>query len=111
METFTTLNNIRADLVVARVYIDRYRRLHHFSRFAHAQGCRQVQPFVGLDEILRHNAVRDAGTSIVSDTYHTASYVWLKDDSKAAQVAANISKEQNPYVQSVYFRSPLPGGC
>jgi len=55
-------------------------------------------------------AVSDAGTSIVSDTYHTASYLWIKDKSRAAQTAANISHLQNPYIQSVYFRSQRPQG-
>lgn len=52
-----------------------------------------------------NDAVAAAGTSIVRDTYHTAAYAWLKDGSKAAAAAANISHQRKPYIQSVYFRT------
>jgi arylsulfatase A-like enzyme len=55
-------------------------------------------------------AVAAAGTRIVSDTYHTASYLWVQDERKAVAVAANIAKLQDPYIQSVYFRLVGPHG-
>jgi|SRR5579875_3736614 len=58
-----------------------------------------------VDAGLIQKAVSDAGTSIVSATYHTAAYVWLADPSKANIVAENISHDLNPYIQGVYFRS------
>jgi hypothetical protein len=65
--------------------------------------------FAAIDHKISHTIVNDAvaaaGTSIVRDTYHTAAYVWIKDETKAAQAAANIAAKRNPYIQSVYFRS------
>src|SRR5205807_8008066 len=64
--------------------------------------------FAPIDHKISHTIVNDAvaaaGTSIIRDTYHTAAYVWLRDETRAAQVAANLSAKQNPYIQSVYFR-------
>jgi hypothetical protein len=51
------------------------------------------------------NAIFAAGTKIIRDTYHTASYVWVQDETKAAAAAANIARTANPYIQSVYFRT------
>jgi hypothetical protein len=70
--------------------------------------------FAPIDHKISHTivnkAVAAAGTSIIRDSYHTAAYVWVKDRSKNAKVAATIAKQQNPYIQSVYFRSPGPDG-
>jgi arylsulfatase A-like enzyme len=55
-------------------------------------------------------AISDAGTSIVSDTYHTGSFLWLKDESRAAAAATNIAQLQNPSIQSVYFKEPIAHG-
>lgn len=54
------------------------------------------------------NAVTRAGTSIVSDTYHTAGYIWIRDDERGAAAAENIAHLQNRYIQSVYFREQMP---
>ncbi|HEX6506196.1 MAG TPA: alkaline phosphatase family protein [Chloroflexota bacterium] len=54
---------------------------------------------------LINNIVAQAGTRIIRDTYHTAAYVWVKDETKTARVAALLAAKQNPYIQSVYFRS------
>jgi hypothetical protein len=52
------------------------------------------------------DAVDAAGGTIIRDTYHTGSYMWLREESAhAPQAAANISRLRNPYIQSVYFRS------
>ena len=51
-----------------------------------------------------NKAVAAAGTSIVRDTYHTAAYVWVKDKTKAPQVAVNVAQERNPYIESVYYK-------
>jgi arylsulfatase A-like enzyme len=56
------------------------------------------------------NAVARAGTSIVSDTYHTGAYLWIRDKSRAASAAANIARLQNPNIQAVYFKERIPGG-
>jgi Type I phosphodiesterase / nucleotide pyrophosphatase len=56
------------------------------------------------------SAVQKAGTSILKDTYHTAAYLWIRNASKAAAIAATIAHKQNPYIQSVYFRSETAQG-
>jgi arylsulfatase A-like enzyme len=56
------------------------------------------------------DAVAKTGTSIIRDTYHTGAYLWLKDESRAVDAAAAISRAQNPYIQSVYFRTTGPDG-
>lgn len=56
------------------------------------------------------HAVIAAGTTIVSDTFHTAGYIWVHDPAKAAAAAANVAKLGNPYIQSVYFEEQIPGG-
>jgi arylsulfatase A-like enzyme len=55
-------------------------------------------------------AVEKAGTGITSDTFHTAGYIWINDQTKAAQAAANIAHLQNPYIQSVYFKEQEANG-
>lgn len=55
-------------------------------------------------------AVQRAGTSILRDTYHTGSYVWIKDSTRAATIAADITRQKNPYIQSVYYRTEGPNG-
>lgn len=70
--------------------------------------------FAPIDHKVSHTIVNQAvdatGTTIIRDSYHTAGYVWIKDESKAAQAAENIAARQNPYVQSVYFRTTGPFG-
>jgi Type I phosphodiesterase / nucleotide pyrophosphatase len=55
-------------------------------------------------------AVAAAGTSIVSSTYHTSAYLWVRDNSRAPQAAENIAALQSPYIQSVYFKEAIVGG-
>jgi arylsulfatase A-like enzyme len=55
-------------------------------------------------------AVAKTGAKIISDTYHTAAYMWLDDPSRAAAAAAQIAELHNPYIQSVYFKEPNPNG-
>lgn len=55
-------------------------------------------------------AVAASGTNIISDTFHTASYLWIRDASRAAVAAENVAKLQNPYIQSVYFKESMAGG-
>jgi len=50
------------------------------------------------------DAASRAGVGILWNSYHTGSYVWLRDPSRAAEVAANIVGERNPYIQAVYYR-------
>jgi hypothetical protein len=57
-----------------------------------------------LPSSIIEQAVERAGTGITSDTFHTAGYIWLTDQTKAAQAAANIAQLQNPSIQSVYFK-------
>jgi hypothetical protein len=49
-------------------------------------------------------AVAKAGASIISDTYHTAGYIWLKGGAKARAAAQNIDRLKNRYIQSVYYK-------
>lgn len=55
-------------------------------------------------------AVAKTGARIISDTYHTAAYMWLDDLSRAPAAAAQIAELHNPYIQSVYFKEPNPHG-
>jgi hypothetical protein len=57
-----------------------------------------------IPKALITNAVAKAGTSIISDTYHTAGYIWLKDGTKGPPAARNIVRLKNPYIQSVYYK-------
>jgi hypothetical protein len=54
--------------------------------------------------------VAKAGTSIISDTYHTGAYLWIKEKSRAASAASNMARLQNPNIQAVYFKERIPGG-
>jgi arylsulfatase A-like enzyme len=76
--------------------------------FTSDHGFAPIYHTVSRDDI--EHAVTSAGTSIVSDTFHTAGYIWVNDLSKAAQAAANIAGLQNPYIQSVYFKEHEPDG-
>jgi hypothetical protein len=53
-----------------------------------------------------NNAVTRAGTSVIYDTHHTASYVWIRDESKARAIASDLAGQKNPYIQSIYYRVP-----
>jgi arylsulfatase A-like enzyme len=55
-------------------------------------------------------AVKKAGTSIVSQSSSTATYLWLKDKSRAAAAAQNIAALRNPYIQSVYVQARTAKG-
>jgi len=49
-------------------------------------------------------AVANAGTSVVSEAYTSAAYLWLKDESRAPLVAQNLARLNTPSIQSVYAR-------
>jgi hypothetical protein len=55
-------------------------------------------------------AAAAAGGSIIQDSFHTAAYLWLRNGRRAVAAASGIAHLQNPLIQSVYFREPLPGG-
>lgn len=55
-------------------------------------------------------AVAKSGAKIISDTYHTAAYMWLDDLSKAPAAAGQIAALKNPYIQSVYFKERAGNG-
>jgi predicted AlkP superfamily pyrophosphatase or phosphodiesterase len=55
-------------------------------------------------------AVAKTGAKIISDTYHTAAYMWLDKFKKSAAAAREIARLKNPYIQSVYFKEHVPGG-
>lgn len=61
-----------------------------------------------VDSKLIENAVSQAGTSILADSFHTAGYVWIRDASKAAVISEDIARLQNPYIQAVYFKENAP---
>lgn len=54
-------------------------------------------------------AVQAAGTSWLRYDYHTAGYLWLRDPSKAAAVAAQIMRIGDPRIRAVYYRRPDQG--
>lgn len=56
------------------------------------------------------DAVGRAGSGITWQTYHTGSYLWLKDPSRARQAADNIMALGNPYIQAVYYKVQGPKG-
>jgi hypothetical protein len=55
-------------------------------------------------------AVNKAGTSVIWQSSSSATYLWLKDESRASQSAYNIAALQNPYIQSVYVKSQTSKG-
>jgi arylsulfatase A-like enzyme len=52
------------------------------------------------------NAVTAAGTSLADYDYHSSGYLWLRDHTKAAAVAAKILALRNPDIRAVYYRKP-----
>jgi hypothetical protein len=57
-----------------------------------------------IDQSDLDTAVTKAGTTLVSQTYTSGSYFWVKDASRAGQAAQNIARLNSPYIQSVYAR-------
>ncbi len=55
-------------------------------------------------------AVAKSGAKIISDTYHTAAYMWLDNLSQAPAAAAQIALLKNRYIQSVYFKERAANG-
>jgi arylsulfatase A-like enzyme len=55
-------------------------------------------------------AVSKAGTSLISQTYTSGAYLWLKDESRAIPAAVNIARLQHPHIQAVYARIPSTKG-
>ncbi len=55
------------------------------------------------------DAVAQAGTTAPAASYSTASYVWLKDPTKAQTVADTIVRANNSDVQSVYSLTTVAG--
>lgn len=55
------------------------------------------------------DAIARAGTTAPAASYSTASYVWLKDGSKAQTVADTIARASNPDIQSVYYLASTGG--
>jgi predicted AlkP superfamily pyrophosphatase or phosphodiesterase len=51
------------------------------------------------------NAIAKAGAQLVSQTYTTGAYFWIKNDATVQKAAANIVNLRNPYIQSVYART------
>jgi Type I phosphodiesterase / nucleotide pyrophosphatase len=55
-------------------------------------------------------AVSKAGTSLISQAYTSAAYLWLKNESRAPLAAQNIARLNNPYIQAVYARTRTAKG-
>lgn len=49
-------------------------------------------------------AVAGAGATALERSFSTGSYLWVQDSSTAQSVAQIIAHENNPYVQSIYYR-------
>jgi hypothetical protein len=64
-------------------------------------GMSPIKRFV--PQTLFANAITRAGAVSVDETYSTGAYIWLRDDSKALGVAANIVKAHDPGIASVYY--------
>ena len=58
-----------------------------------------------VSQSLFAKAVSAAGTSIVSDTYHTGAFLWLRNRSRAVVAANNVARLHNPYIQAVYYKA------
>ncbi|HLJ67596.1 MAG TPA: alkaline phosphatase family protein [Chloroflexota bacterium] len=56
------------------------------------------------------NAVARAGTTLVSQTYTSATFLWVKDSGRIVAAAQNIARLLNPHIQSVYARLPAGSG-
>jgi predicted AlkP superfamily pyrophosphatase or phosphodiesterase len=56
------------------------------------------------------NAIAKAGGQLVSQTYTTGAYFWLKNDAVLGKAATNIVNMHNPYIQSVYARTRTAHG-
>jgi arylsulfatase A-like enzyme len=53
------------------------------------------------------SAVLRAGTTIIHGNYHSGAYIWVKDETKLPQAAANIAAlSKKDRIQSVYYRQP-----
>jgi arylsulfatase A-like enzyme len=63
-----------------------------------------------LDKSIFTNAVTRAGTSVVTDAYSSAAYLWLKDSSKAGRAGQILAAERNPAIQSIYARTRTARG-
>lgn len=55
-------------------------------------------------------AVAKSGAKIISDTYHTAAYMWLDRPGRASAAAGQIAALNNRYIQSVYFKERTRNG-
>jgi predicted AlkP superfamily pyrophosphatase or phosphodiesterase len=64
-------------------------------------GMSPIRRFV--PESLFTNAIARAGAVSLDETYSTGAYIWLKNDAKAAAVAANILRARDPGIASVYY--------
>jgi predicted AlkP superfamily pyrophosphatase or phosphodiesterase len=64
-------------------------------------GMSPIKRFV--PETLFTNAIARAGAVSLDETYSTGAYIWLKDDTKAPVVAANVIKARDPGIASVYY--------
>lgn len=63
-----------------------------------------------IDSTALAGAITKAGTDIVSQSYSTGAYFWLKDRSKAVPAAQNIANLHNPFIQSIYVKMPSAAG-
>lgn len=59
-----------------------------------------------VSHVAIQNAVHEAGTSLEEYDFHTAGYLWIRDRSRAARVAAKILALHDPRIRAVYYRKP-----
>lgn len=105
----TLMRGFDADLVLLR---KAYKRAHMLKRtiFVITADHGMTPVYHHIPKTVLTDAVTRAGTSLFWNSYHTGSYLWLRDPTKAAAVAQNIVAENNPYIQSVYYRVQGPKG-
>lgn len=63
-----------------------------------------------VDKTALTKAVAKAGTTIISDSYSTGAYLWLKDRTRSSRAAQNIAALRNAHVQSVYVKTQSKAG-
>jgi hypothetical protein len=70
-------------------------------------GMEPIHRFV--DHAVFWNAIRAAGTTAPDISYNTATYIWLRDASRARAVADGIMRANDPGIESTYYLDTLHG--
>lgn len=63
-----------------------------------------------IPDAVLNDAVTAAGTTSLETTVSTAGYIWLQNSALAQTVANNVVKNNDPHIQSVYYKSHATSG-